>query len=73
MGGGTLHPRLFANPDKYLELSKLYDIDPMNPAIKENLITGLTTGFLKGANADITGDADQNNVDQQMMDLLPPE
>ena len=36
----------------------------MNAAVKENLITGLTSGFLKTRN-------DEGNVDQQMMDLLP--
>ena len=55
---------IFANPDKYLELSKKYDKNPMDPAVKENLITGLTTGFLKTRN-------EEGNVDQQMMDLLP--
>ena len=62
---------IFANPNKYLELSRKYDIDPMNPAVKENLITGLTTGFIKGVNADVSFLEDQNNVDQQMMNLLP--
>ncbi|MDA9855401.1 hypothetical protein N9C80_03120 [Paracoccaceae bacterium] len=55
---------IFANPDKYLELSKKYDKNPMDIAVKENLIRGLTTGFLKTRN-------EEGNVDQQMMDLLP--
>jgi len=59
---------IFANPDKYLELSRKYDIDPMNPEVKENLITGLTTGFIKGVTSYMS---ENNNIEQQMMNLLP--
>ena len=38
---------IFSDPDKYLELSRKYDQESMNAAVKENLITGLTSGFLK--------------------------
>lgn len=62
---------IFANPDKFLELSRKFDADPTDPAVKENLLTGLTTGFIKGVNAEQSFLTDQNNVDQQMMDLLP--
>ena len=41
---------IFSDPDKYLELSRKYDQKPMNAAVKENLITGLTSGFLKTRN-----------------------
>lgn len=54
---------IFSDPDKYLELSRKYDQEPMNAAVKENLITGLTSGFLKTRN-------EEGNVDQQMMDFL---
>jgi hypothetical protein len=43
----------------------------MDLAVKENLITGLTTGFLKGVNAEVSFLEDQNNVSQQMKDLVP--
>lgn len=62
---------IFANPDEYLRLSRKYDVDPMDLAVKENLITGLTTGFLKGVNAEVSFLEDQNNVSQQMKDLVP--
>ena len=64
---------IFANPDKYLELSKKYDVDPMNPILRETLETGLITGFVKAYSADVSFLTDQENVDQQMMDLLPAE
>ena len=62
---------IFANPDKFIELSRKYDRDPMDLATKQNLITGLTTGFVKGITADFGAENDGTNVDQQMMELLP--
>ena len=59
---------IFADPDKYLELSKRNDLYPMNPAVRESLVTGLTTGFLKGVAAHQASDSD---ADQQMLQLLP--
>ena len=43
---------IFANPDKFLEPSRKFDADPTDPAVKENLLSGLTTGFIKGVNAE---------------------
>jgi hypothetical protein len=61
---------ILADPNKFIELSRKYDTMPMDQALKENIITGLTTGFIKGYNAERTYATDQNNVDQQMNDLI---
>ena len=60
---------IFADPDKFLELSRKYDQAPMDLATKQNLITGLTTGFIKGETAFVN--REEADVDQQMMELLP--
>ena len=61
---------ILADPNKFIELSRKYDRMPMDQALKENITTGLTTGFIKGYNADLTYATDQNNLDQQMNDLI---
>jgi hypothetical protein len=43
----------------------------MDPVIYERLITAITSGGIKAVNAEQEYMFDQNNVDQQMMDLVP--
>ena len=43
----------------------------MDLATKQNLITGLTTGFIKGLTADSGAENEGTKIDQQMMELLP--
>lgn len=62
---------MLADPDYFLELAKKYNRYPLDPLVEENLITALTAGAIKGANAEIEYMYDQNNVDQQMESLLP--
>jgi hypothetical protein len=62
---------ILSDPDKFIELSRRYDIDPMDLATKQNLITGLTTGFIKGLSGDLGAEGDGTNLEQQMMELLP--
>ena len=67
----TILDNILANPDRFLELSKKYDSYPMDPVIYERLITAITSGGIKAVNAEQEYMFDQNNVDQQMMDLVP--
>ena len=62
---------IFADPDKFIELTWIYDRDPMDLATKQNLIKGLTTGFIKGITAVFGAENEGTNIDQQMMELLP--
>ena len=62
---------MLANPDYFLELARKYNRYPMDPLVEENLITALTAGATKGINAEVEYMYDQNNVDQQMMELVP--
>ena len=43
----------------------------MDLTTKQNLITGLTTGLIKGRTADFGAENEGTNIDQQMMELLP--
>ena len=67
----TILDNILANPDRFLELAKKYDSYPMDPVIYERLITAITSGGIKTFNAEKSYMFDQNNVDQQMMDLVP--
>jgi hypothetical protein len=62
---------ILANPDRFVELSKKYDTYPMDAVIYERLFTSLVSGGIKTVNAEKSYMFDQNNVDQQMMDLVP--
>ena len=62
---------IFADSVKFVELTWKYDRDPMVLATKQNLITGLTTGFIKGIAAVFGAQNEGTNIDQQMMELLP--
>lgn len=67
----TILDNILANPDRFLELAKKYDSYPMDPVIYERLITAITSGGIKTVNSEKSYMFDQNNVDQQMMDLVP--
>ena len=69
----TILDNILANPDRFLELSKKYDSYPMDPVIYERLVTAITSGSIKTVNAEQEYMFDQNNVDQQMMDLVPQQ
>ena len=60
---------IFADPDYFLELSRRYNRDPMNPILQENMITALTSGIIKTINTE-TDAALQPSSDQQMEQLL---
>ena len=62
---------ILADPERFLELAKKYDTYPMDPLVYENLITAITAGTTKAVSAEKEYMYDQNNVDQQMMDLVP--
>jgi len=61
---------MLADPDYFLELARKYNRYPMDPLVEENLITAITAGVTKGANAEASYMYDQNNVNQQMDNLL---
>ena len=67
----TIMDNILADPDRFLELAKKYDRYPMDPVIYERLVTAITSGGIKAVNAENEYMFDQNNVDQQMMDLVP--
>jgi hypothetical protein len=60
---------IFADPDYFLELSRRYNRDPINPVLQENMITALTSGIIKTVNTE-TDAALQPSSDQQMEELL---
>ena len=67
----TIMDNILADPDRFLELAKKYDRYPMDPVIYERLVTAITSGGIKAVNAENEYMFDQNNVDQQMMELVP--
>ena len=60
---------IFADPDYFLEVSRRYNRDPINPVLQENMITALTSGIIKTVNTE-TDAALQPSSDQQMEELL---
>jgi hypothetical protein len=62
---------IFSDPNKYLELSRRYDRDLMNPSLKENHSHGAPTNFLKRYYANEIFLVDYENADQKMMGLSP--
>lgn len=62
--------RMLAEPDYFLEMTRKYNANPMDPLVEENLITALTAGVSRTANVETEGLFDSPNSDQQMEELL---